>query len=438
MALVSMIPSQVSRTAYKNFMIFCMTKIASQVADAHFPSDLLQVIKVKLARRVFKLGTSCVQLVQDQALEVCERLKAIQQQRWQEILEDDAKRHTKLEIASFSGDTSLTLDASSLHLEAIMTPSTLTATPISPVIRECPIWLDMSDDLPRFSSMASRNQETHFVTFEFEKWVSGTLPHWLESASNSPSTAQCMELWSLASRYHQTASTVYSQSPEGVSTMILVLAELWHALDVLASKIQPLLRRFGPEIPVDLFSPLLLPRQSQMDRLRQVEQYIIARHERAAPENPSMFSDPSKRCFAAQLYESSKHHQDLRSEILEFAEANISRKRIEWAKETQRYRKIKDEAKAMVCQYTVDEDENENENVERHIPSQCPKCRHLKVAADMSIDKYERPLPADAVHRDVAVVELDFPSEMVAWRNMTWMLVHDIGRSVKASGASPS
>ena len=434
MALVSMIPSQVSRTAYKNFMIFFMTKIASLVADAHFPSDLLQVIKVKLARRVFKLGTSCVQFVQDQALEVCERLKAIQQQRWQEILEDDAKRHTKLDISSFSRDTSLTLDASCLHLEAIMNPSTLTATSISPVIRECPIWLDVSDDLPRFSSMASREQETHFVTFEFEKWVSGTLPHWLESASNSPSTAQCMELWSLASRYHQTASTVYSQSPGGVSTMILVLAELWHAIDVLASKIQPLLRRFGPEIPVDLFSPLLLPRQSQMDRLRQIEQYIIARHERAAPENPSMFSDPSKRCFAFQLYEASKPYQRLRDKILEFAEEEISRKQIEWRNETQRYRKIKDGAKAMICQYTIDEDEN----VERHIPSKCPRCRRLKAAADMTIDKYERPLPEDAVHCAVAVVELDFPSEMVAWRNMTWMLVHDIGRSSKASGSLPA
>ena len=434
MALVSITPSQVSRTAYKNFMIFFMTKIASLVADAHFTSDFLQVIKVKLARRVFKLGTSCIQFVQDQALEVCERLKAIQQQRWQKILEDDAKRHTEFDISSFSGDTSLTLDASCSHLKAIMTPSTLTATSISPVIRECPIWLDVSDDLPRFSIMASREQETHFVIFEFESWVSGTLPHWLESASNFPSTAQCMELWSLSSLYHKTASTVYSRSPEGVSTMILVLAELWHAIDVLASKIQPLLRRFRPEIPVDLFSPLLLPRQSQMDRLRQIEEYVTARHERAVPENPSMFSDPSERCFAAQLYKASTPHQKIRREINDFAEKEISRKRIECAEESQRYRKIKDGAKAMICQNTFDEDEN----VERHIPSQCPKCRRLKVAADMSIDKYERPLPEDAVHCAVAVVELDFPSEIVAWRNMTWMLVHDIGRSSKASGSLPA
>ena len=148
MALLSLMPNKVSRTAYKNFMIFFLTKIASLVADAHFPSDLLQVIKVKLARRVFKLGTNCITLVQDQTLKVCERLKAIQQRRWQEILENDAKRHTKLEGSSFSGDTSLTLDASCLHLEAIKTPSTLTAASISPVTRQCPIWLDMSEDLP--------------------------------------------------------------------------------------------------------------------------------------------------------------------------------------------------------------------------------------------------------------------------------------------------
>ena len=433
MTLASITPSQVSRTAYKNFMIFFMTTIASLVADAHFPSDLLQVIKVKLARRVFKLGTSCITFVQDQALGVCERLKAIQQRRWKEIQEHDAKRHTKFDISSCSGDTALTLDASCLHLEAIMSSSTLTAMSISPVIRECPIWLDLSNDLPRFSSMYSQDQETHFVIFEFERWVSETLPHWLECASDSPSSAQCMQLWSLSSLYHQTASTVYIQSPEGASRMILVLAELWHAIDVLASRVQPLLRRFDPEIPVDLFSPLLLPRRSQMDRLRQIELYITARHERAVPENPSIFSDPSKRCFAAQLYEASGEYQILRREIHKFEKEEISRKRKEWVEESQRYRKVKDEAKAMVCEYTFEEGE-----VVGHIPSGCPKCRLLKVAANMSIDRYERPLPVDTVQAAVAVVELDFPSEMVAWRNMTWMLVHEIGRSGKASGPLPA
>ena len=434
MALVSMMPSKVSRNEYKNFMILFMTRIGSLVADARFPSDLLQVIKVKLARRVFKLGTSCITFVHDQALEVCERLKAIQQQRWQEIVDDDAKRHTNLETSSFSGDTSLTLNASSLYLQAVLTPSTLTATLISSVMRQCPIWLDMSDDLPRFGGTGSRQQETHFVIFEFERWVCGTLPHWLESASNSPSSAQCMELWSLSSLYHKTASTVYSRSAEGVSTMILVLAELWCAIDVLASKMQPLLRRFGPEIPVDLFSPLLLPKRSQMDRLRHIELYITTRHEQAVPENPSMFSEPSKRCFAAQLYEASEDYQELRREIQEFARKQISRKQREWVEGSQRYRKIKDGAKAMMCQNTLDIDQN----VERHIASGCPRCRRLKVAEDMSIDRYERPLPEDAVHCAAAVVELDFPSEMVAWRNMTWMLIHDIGRSSKASGSLPA
>ena len=434
MALVSMMPGKASRIAYKNFMILVMTRIGYLVADAQFESDLLEVVKVKLARRVFKLGTDCTTFVHDQALEVCERLKTIQQRRWQAIVDNDAKRHTNFETSSFSGDTSLTLGASSFHIRAILTPGTLSAPSISPVVPECPIWLDMSDDLPNFSSTASSKQETHFIIFEFERWVSRTLPHWLKSASNSPSSAQCMELWSLSSRYHKTASTVYSQSPEGVSTMILVLAELWCAIDVLASKIRPLLRKFGPEIPVDLFFPLLLPKKSQMDRLRQIELYITARHEQAVPDNPSMFSDPSKRCFAAQLYETYEYYQDLRWEIQKFERQQISRKRTEWVEQSLRYRKIKDGAKAMMCQNSFDI----NQNVEQHIPSECPRCRRLKVAEDMSIEKYERPLPEDAVHCAAAVVELDFPSEMVAWRNMTWMLVHDIGRSSKSSGPLPA
>ncbi len=434
MVLVSMMPSKVSRTEYKNFMVLFMAKLGSLVAKANFPSDLLQVIKAKLARRVFKLGTHCITHVHDQALEVCERLKAIQQRRWQEIADNDAKRHTKLETCSFGDDTSLTLNASRFHLQAILTPSTLAAASMAPIMPQCPIWLDISDDLPSSSRMASQKQETHFVIFEFERWVSGTLPRWLESASDSPSSAQCMELWSLASIYHKYASMVYNQSPEDNSTMILVLAELWHAIDVLATIIQPLLRGFRPEIPVDLFSPLLLPKRSEMDRLKQIELYIAARHEQAVPENPSMFSEPSKRCFAAQLYEASGYYQTLRRKIHEFAEDQISQKRTEWREESQRYRKIKDEAKAMICQNSFDIFQNE----ERHILSECPRCRRLKVAEDMSMDKYEWPLPEDANHCAAAVVELDFPSEMVAWRNMTWMLVHDIGRFSKTSGPLPA
>ena len=436
MVLVGMMPSKASRIAYKNFMISFMTRIGALVADAQFESDLLQVVKVKLARRVFKLGADCITSVHDQALEVCQRLKAIQQERWQQIVDDDAKRHTNLETSSFRGYTSLTLKASSLYLQAILTPSTLTATSMSPVMPQCPIWLEMSDGLPRFSTIGSQKQETHFVIFEFERWVSGNLPQWLKSASESPSSAQCMGLWSLSSLYHQTASMVYSQSPEGNSIMILVLAELWRAIDVLATKIQPLLCKFGPVIPVDLFSPLLLPQRSQMYRLRKVELYITARHEQAVPENPSMFSDPSKRCFAAQLYEASEYHQTLRRKIDDFARNQISQKRTEWTKDSQMYQQLKDEAKAMTCENSIDIYRDE----ERHIVSECPRCRDLKEAQDMSINKYERPLPEDAVHCAAVVVELDFPSEMVAWRNMTWMLVHDIGRSskFKTSGSRPA
>ena len=435
MALVSMMPSKASRIAYKNFMILFMTRIGSLVTDAKLGSDLLQVVKVKLARRVFKLDTNCTTFVHDQAQEVCEMLKAIQQQRWQEIVDNDAKRHTNLKTPSFTEDTSLTLDASGVHLQAILTPSTLTATPPSPFMPQCPIWLDMSDNLPNFSTMVSQRPEAHFVIFEFERWVSGNLPQWLESASCSPSSAQCMKLWSLSSLYHKTASTVYDQSPEGISIMILVLAELWRAIDVLATKIQPLLCKFEPEIPIDLFFPLLLPNRSQMERLRQLELYITARHEHAVPEkNPSIFSEPSKRCFAAQLYEASENYQILKRKIDEFAGNQISQKRTEWMEESQRHQKIMDGAKAMTCQNTLDTFLNE----ERHILSTCPRCRDLSMADNMSIDKYERPLPEDAVHCAAAVVELDFPSEMVAWRNMTWMLVHDIGRSSTTLGSRPA
>ena len=171
-----------------------------------------------------------------------------------------------------------------------------------------------------------------------------------------------------------------------------------------------------------------------MNRLRHIELYITARREQAVAGNPSMFSDPSKRCFAAQLYETSENYQTLRRKIAEFAKNQISQKRTEWTKESQRYRLLQDEAKAMKCEYSFDIYRDEK----RHDPSECERCEVLKEAKDISITKYERPLPENDVYCAAAVVELDFPPEMVAWRNMTWMLVHDIGRSSKTSVSRPA
>ena len=59
----------------------------------------------------------------------------------------------------------------------------------------------------------------------------------------------------------------------------------------------------------------------------------------------------------------------------------------------------------------------------------CPKCSAIREADALRIDVHEWPLPETELVCASVVLELDCPQEFAAWRNMTWMILHDIGRN---------
>ena len=204
--------------------------------------------------------------------------------------------------------------------------------------------------------------------------------------------------------------------------MYLVIAELWHTLDLLVVKITPLLRDFSPHIPSDLFSPLLLPKREQMERLMHVETYITSRHSHADPDNLSVFSDPGDKSFATKYYTSSTYHKRLRKRIEQDARDERKAKEDEWRKSLDEYHRLKEEADSELCSDSMDDDGDYI-----HIPARCKKCRLEDEAKAMVITVHEWPLPEQESACASTIFELDCPVGVASWRDLTWLIVNDLG-----------
>ena len=431
--LTNALGSEEGSSEYKNFMVFLITEIASQASVAKLPEDLCQVVITKVARRASKLGSKILSFVQDRALSVCHMINSMQKRRWKAVCDKDGKRPTTVDRSNVEGDTCLTLHTSRHLLDAILVHDQGMDQTQSSFQPECHPWLGFHRELPSLDGLGSVKEENVYVLAEFEAWVSDCLPTWRQQRLAALESEMCMELAGLTIKYRDAALQLYHEAPEQISTMILVIAELWQTLDMLASTQMPLLKDFPPGIAPNLFEPLLLSKQTQMQRLREVEIHIAARQRQAKPKNPSIFSDPAKNSFAVQFYASSTHHQALRARIEGDASVEQAQKEGEWRASSDKFERLKQDAKRRSCEKT-----NNGYGTLCHDEYKCKKCVINRQAEAMTIDTYEWPLPDDESSCISAVVELECPTEFAAWRNLTWMLIHDIGRHAKVAGDSPA
>lgn len=431
--LAGTLPINEATAEYKNFMIFFLTEIASQASTSNLPDEMCHVILTKIARRAAKLGSDTHDFVQDRALRICRVLDNEQKRKWKLVCDEDGNRPTTIDRGVFERDTALSLATSKPYMNAVLRNDQDMLHSQNSFEPKCQPWLEFSRGLPTLNMATAAQEENLYVLAEFEAWVSTSLPYWTQQRLVKPDTKDCMTLANLATRYRDAASPMYEGAPEQLSSMLLVTAELWHSLDQLTVSLLPLLKDFSPSIPSDLFNPLLLPKMTQMRRLWEVELHIGARQTQAKGINPSIFSDPADKCFAVQFFASSGRHWALKKRIEDEASAKREWKDAEWTESSDKYHRLKQKAKLMTCQITPHES-----GEERHNAVTCEKCILIREADTMTIDAHEWPLPDNASSCKSAVVELDCPAEFAAWRNLTWMLIQDLGRQASIGGENPA
>ncbi|KAH9013669.1 hypothetical protein EDB84DRAFT_1671224 [Lactarius hengduanensis] len=286
--------TSVDSDVYKTFMLFFHAHLLRICIERDFPSETLHLMRIKIARRLSKLGSA---LYTDTAKETEELL----QNRWTSFQKSQSTSPPwDPDRLDPTRDTAITLNNSRPYLMKALDSSfhSYSPKPFSPSHQ--PRLADTTD-FRRFSDGRLKEavaNDKRIALADFELSVERNLDSWVDSFPHgddaSDVIASCVE------QYFASARSVYGANPEENSVMILTIMDLWKALDILAIRQCSLLGFYSPEVPRNFLHPLLLHRSGSLRRAELIEKYILQRYDHAS--NPtSIFSDDANEfSFAAR------------------------------------------------------------------------------------------------------------------------------------------
>ncbi|EXJ76456.1 uncharacterized protein A1O5_00964 [Cladophialophora psammophila CBS 110553] len=436
-ALINADLEGVGNCHYKNFMLFLLSRVAVGIVAIDSKPDVLHVLRVKLARRNAKLGSSTFGFVQNIVDSTLNLIEDSIRRQWTEAIERDTIIVPLVPLYQVSDQLMLKnsrpiLDNTWSRSQKAFTYSITPYTPPS----SARVALSKRK-LPQVSTFTT-TEDILFCLVDFELWVEECLSSWL--AANMSTSSACTSLARLMQKYYAVAKGKYQSHVERVSLMLLTLFELWVALDTIASTIYPLLYAYPPEFPVKFFEPLLLRNRTELERLSKIELHIRSRQSRCTLNNPSLFADPSPECFAVRFYDQSSDLQNLRARVEQDAHQAKRAKSREWEQKKREFDTLMKQVEQMECGvFTprgVDEHGKPYIGRPRH-DRFCRKCEKEKIAKNIKISKHEWPLPEDETMCKAVIFELATPESIVSWRDATFFLLHDVGRARNTIGSPP-
>ncbi|KAI9441022.1 hypothetical protein H4582DRAFT_1811232 [Lactarius indigo] len=407
---------------YKSFMLVFHAYILNMCIQRGFSSEILYVMRVKMARRLSKLGPAVSDSVYQVVYYAAKNTETLLQKRWSNFQNRQSVSLSwypeELDVVS---DAVITLNKSRPYLMKALHSTFPDCSPKSFFPSHQPR-LANTLNFDRFSSgrlTAAVAEDKRTALADFELSVERYLDYWVdvsEHDDNAPDTiGSCVE------QYFDVARGIYGADPEDNSIMILTIMHLWTALDKLTTQQCPLLTSYSPAIPPDFLHPLLLHRSGSLRRAMRIEQYILQRHQDASCKT-SIFSDnDTESSFAVQYFRTSQRLQKLEVEITQHAWEERNRKRAELDTLNRQWQTLKDEASEMDHTYL----ENVNGNL-THRNKQCQKCQLDKRANKLKIDVHEWPLPRATAQAQLVVFELSPPRAFSAWREITSKILLDI------------
>ncbi|KAH9056702.1 hypothetical protein EDB87DRAFT_1687037 [Lactarius vividus] len=407
---------------YKSFMLVFHAYILNICIQWDFPSETLYVMRVKMARRLSKLGSAVSDGVYQAVYYAAKNAETLLQKRWSDFQKSQSVSLTwHPEALDVVRDAAITLNNSRPYLMNAL-HSTFPGYSSKSFFPSHRPRLANTLDFGRFSSgglAESVAEDKRTALADFELSVERYLDYWVDASrrdDNAPDViASCVE------QYFDIAKDIYGAGPEDSSVMILTIMDLWMALDKLTTQQCPLLTSYSPEIPPDFLHPLLLHRSGSLRRAMLIEEYILQRHQESSCTT-SIFSDKdTESSFAVQYFRTSQRLQQLEVEITQHASDERNRKRAELDALNGQWQTLKDEASEMDHTYL----ENFNGNI-IHRKKQCQKCQLDKRANKLKIDVHEWPLPRATAQAQLVVFELAPPRAFSAWREITSKILLDI------------
>lgn len=410
---------------YKPFMVYLLAQILELSARPDITPDMRQVMRTKISRRLLKMNPDGNEPWFSEVERILKATYREDLQHWRH-LEDLTDSYRALKelatVGTFTvANTVLSLDSLRPYMDSVMHRASSPARGVtSPVkllgrtsIRHGSLPVRPLGEEQVMLALWLRDVE-HWVDHHLDEWSGGTVSH----------EDVVIRLADLMHQYQNTALAKYKSNPVDFSLMCLTLMELWTEMDRRTLRALPLMQDFSCEWTHAMLQPFLLPKHSQMERLRKIEQYLTQRGCQLTPRRISMFSSTMNgNAFAVKFYNISTTHQDIRKQIENSAQRERDQKRSELAQKKAQRNSLLQESNQLQCSYI--EVRRQYGYAEEHSP-RCLKCRLKNEAASLEIYVHEWPLPAKENELKAAIFELNVPPVVQAWRRTTYSLKLDV------------
>ncbi|KAF8729325.1 hypothetical protein RHS02_07821, partial [Rhizoctonia solani] len=429
-----------STIEYKHFMLYYHATIISECNKRDdISSDLLYAMRMKAARRLYKVGDTAPQFLISVVKDTAKATQDLLQKRWKTIQAAQAqalKQDQSFASCEFDSDTNQTLPNSRGYLERVFKGRNTTAkvnsfsftTMHSPRLEDV---IEFAQYANGGLSQAFRN-DPDLALFDFEASVFENLSFWTTKRRDYPGS--CSTIFSCFQQYQDIASSYYSADVAEQSIMMLTLVRLWMAIDELATREFPLLSEFSPELPENILDSLLLRTSQFLEQARLIQQYIRERHNRALSENMSIFSsNVTESSFGVRFFRSSSLHQKLKMDIEENAQQQRKNKIQELIELNSRSKQLDKESRSMQHQYyeppnPIGQPPKKDQEIKQKKHSEhCVRCMKEKERDGLRIQLYEWPLPPEQVYAEAVVFELHLPESFRVWRDTTYQILIDMG-----------
>jgi hypothetical protein len=411
------------RTTYKSFMLFFMARLTKLALDDDMSNDILHFMSAKMARRLFKLGSSASSELSHMINEMTSKVRDILEKRWGSVQgAHKASPHWCPETLCVLQDTHLSLKTSQGYIRSALHNQHSSSLPTSfkPSHHTRGTLNDFLDTDASFL-VAAHSAEPSLALADFETVIASGIDHWVACVSPQTTESACISIEACASAYSSRAMSAYKGNPESSSVMLITLLELWVAMDKVVIGQIPLLADYSPEIPLTLLERLLVRKSSALDRVKRLHAYMKARHHEARSSLSAFSSTINDKSFAVRYFYESPELRSLKLAIEAGAREEREKKKNELQTRNQRYTELQKSAEALSHQYTYT-----SRGQERHKTKRCPKCRLEKEIKSMSIVVHEWPLPVREEDAIVVVFELACPIALDLWRSTTFHILVDI------------
>jgi len=375
-----------------------------------------------MARRLSKLGPAVSHHVYQFAHDTAKETEALLSKRWTSFqAEESIGPISKLDKLDIVADSQISLDGSYKYLTKMLRLGSrgfLRKSSIpSHQYRLCDIHDFTEPSNGQFAK--AYGEDPRIAIADFELSVERNLESWVSASMNDDNAPHVIS--SCIEQYFDATSNSGSGNAEDRSIIVLTIMNLWVALDKFVIHLCPLLKEYSPEIPIEFLHGLLLRRSSALKRASQIEEYLCRRHGEALHTTSIFSSSVDDSHFVMKYFRTSGPLQCLHDEIIAHAQRKPVVKRAELVVLNEKSKSLLREAESLPHEWATDIFRRPTH------PATCKRCQLENEVETLKMPILEWSLLFSPKHRQLAAFELSPPRGFPAWRDITYMILRDIG-----------